>query len=225
MLRRFGPASGAADPLRRKRERGCDGEKASHGIGQALKGCRKERHREKKRGEDAKHQQQESFPSWAKRWRLVLFGGASLDAGAGLVWLLRFWKRKVRELLEGFDGDDPAAVEQMVAMNAVPMMEVGLAAPAAERIPTVVAGMSWIELVLIARNVHMALVATPGRGFSVSRSCMARRPKRSRGVRQTQHVGGHVHHHRTHRGMPGRNIRKQPAHDRPERRGEKADQT
>ena len=61
-------------------------------------------------------------------------------------------------------------------MNAVPMMEVGFAAPAAERMPTVVAGMSWIELVLIARNVHMAFEATPGRGFSFSRSCMARRP-------------------------------------------------
>src|SRR5262245_33488943 len=36
----------------------------------------------------------------------------------------------------------PAAVEQMVAINAVPIMEVGLVAPAAERIPTVVAGMS-----------------------------------------------------------------------------------
>jgi len=39
-----------------------------------------------------------------------------------------------------------------------------------------VAGMSWMELVLMARYVHMALVAVPGRGLSVSRCRMAFKP-------------------------------------------------
>jgi len=46
----------------------------------------------------------------------------------------------------------------------------------AARTAIAVAGMSWIELVLIARYVHIALVAVPGRGLSVSRSFMARSP-------------------------------------------------
>ena len=70
----------------------------------------------------------------------------------------------------------PAAVEQQEAKNAVPMICVGFFAPAAARIATVVAGINCTELVLIARNVHIALLAVPGRGFSFSRSCMARRP-------------------------------------------------
>ena len=37
-------------------------------------------------------------------------------------------------------------------------------------------GRSCTELVLIARNVHIAFVAVPGCGFSFSRSRMARRP-------------------------------------------------
>ncbi len=48
------------------------------------------------------------------------------------------------------------AVEQRVAMNDVPMIEVGSFDPAAARRATVVAGMSWMELVLIARKVHIA---------------------------------------------------------------------
>ena len=39
-----------------------------------------------------------------------------------------------------------------------------------------VAGINCTELVLIARKVHIALVATPGRGLSVSKSRIARSP-------------------------------------------------
>ena len=71
----------------------------------------------------------------------------------------------------------PVMKEQVVATRAVPMIEVGWAAPAAARIPTAVAGMSCTELVLIARKVHIALVAVPGRGLSDSSPCMARKPR------------------------------------------------
>src|SRR6202011_2369963 len=65
---------------------------------------------------------------------------------------------------------------QSVAKNAVPTITVGRADPAAARIAIAVAGISCTELVLIARNVHIAFEATPGRGFSDSKSRMARRP-------------------------------------------------
>ncbi len=39
-----------------------------------------------------------------------------------------------------------------------------------------VVGINWTELVLIARNVHIALVATPGRGLRFSKSRIARKP-------------------------------------------------
>ena len=63
-----------------------------------------------------------------------------------------------------------------VARSAVPTMAVGRVDPAAARSAMAVAGISWTELVLIARKVHIALEATPGRGLSVSRSRIARNP-------------------------------------------------
>ena len=71
----------------------------------------------------------------------------------------------------------PATAAHVVAMSAVPMIAVGSFDPAAARIATAVAGMSWMELVLIARNVHIAFVAVPGRGLSDSRWPIARRPR------------------------------------------------
>ena len=65
---------------------------------------------------------------------------------------------------------------QSVANNAVPTIAVGRLDPAAARIAIAVVGTSCTELVLIAKNVHIALVATPGRGLSVSKSRIARRP-------------------------------------------------
>ncbi len=67
-------------------------------------------------------------------------------------------------------------VEQSVARKAVPMMAVGSRAPAAAMNATVLAGTNWIELVLMARKVHIAFEATPGRGLSDSKSCIARSP-------------------------------------------------
>jgi hypothetical protein len=58
---------------------------------------------------------------------------------------------------------------QSVASNAVPTIAVGRVEPDAARIAIAVAGTNWTELVLIARKVHIAFVATPGRGFSDSR--------------------------------------------------------
>src|SRR5450759_1939073 len=70
----------------------------------------------------------------------------------------------------------PAMVENVVAIIAVPMMAEGFFEPATAITATAVAGINWMELVLIARNVHMAFVAMPGRGFSVSKSFIARMP-------------------------------------------------
>src|SRR5881296_3048773 len=70
----------------------------------------------------------------------------------------------------------PAMVEKVVAINEVPMMLNGATDLATARTPTAVAGINWIELVLMARQVHIAFVATPGRGFKVSRSFIARIP-------------------------------------------------
>ena len=63
-----------------------------------------------------------------------------------------------------------------VAKNAVPTITVGLVDPAAARIAIAVAGINCTELVLIARNVHIAFEATPGRGFNDSKSLIARNP-------------------------------------------------
>ena len=63
-----------------------------------------------------------------------------------------------------------------VASSAVPTIAVGLVDPDATRIAIAVAGINCTELVLIARNVHIAFVATPGREFSDSRSRIARKP-------------------------------------------------
>src|SRR5207249_7924732 len=64
-----------------------------------------------------------------------------------------------------------------VASSAVPTIAVGLVEPDATRIAIAVAGINCTELVLIARNVHIAFVATPGRGFNDSRSRIARKPR------------------------------------------------
>ena len=63
-----------------------------------------------------------------------------------------------------------------VARSAVPTIAVGLVDPDAARIAIAVAGINCTELVLIARKVHIAFVATPGRGLSASKSRIARRP-------------------------------------------------
>ena len=63
-----------------------------------------------------------------------------------------------------------------VASSAVPTIAVGRVDPAAARSAMAVAGINCTDAVLIARNVHIAFDATPGRGLSVSRSRIARNP-------------------------------------------------
>src|SRR5207247_7471815 len=63
-----------------------------------------------------------------------------------------------------------------VASSAVPTIAVGLVDPAATKIAIAVVGISCTDAVLIARNVHMALVAAHGCGLSDSRSRIARKP-------------------------------------------------
>ena len=58
----------------------------------------------------------------------------------------------------------------------MPTITVGRAAPAAARIAIAVAGINCTELVLIAKKVHIAFEATPGRGFNDSKSRIARSP-------------------------------------------------
>ena len=70
----------------------------------------------------------------------------------------------------------PEPQAQAVAMSDVPTIADGLTELLAARIAMVVTGTICTELVLMARKVHMALVAVPGRGFSNSKSFMARSP-------------------------------------------------
>ena len=56
----------------------------------------------------------------------------------------------------------PVTAAQAVAKMDVPTMAVGLVDPLAAKMAIPVTGMSCTELVLIARKVHIALVATPG---------------------------------------------------------------
>jgi hypothetical protein len=56
-----------------------------------------------------------------------------------------------RQALQEFCGNTAAIAAQVVAMMDVPTMAVGLTALLAARMAMAVAGMSWIELVLMAR--------------------------------------------------------------------------
>src|SRR5262249_46075097 len=84
--------------------------------------------------------------------------------------------RKIGSFSRNFAIATPEIAAQVVAMMEVPTMAEGLLDLLAARIAIAVTGMSWTELVLSARKVHMALVAVPGRGFSDSRSFIARKP-------------------------------------------------
>ena len=92
-------------------------------------------------------------------------------------------------------------------------MAVGFVDLFAARMAMAVTGMSWMPLVLIARKVHIALVAVPGRGLSVSKSRIARSPSGVAALPKAEHVRGNVHQHRTHRGMFRRNFRENHPHE------------
>ena len=64
-----------------------------------------------------------------------------------------------------------------LARREVARIAVGCREPWAAKIAMAVAGTSWMELVLIARNVHIAFDAMPGWGFRVSRLRMAFSPR------------------------------------------------
>src|ERR1700748_1644399 len=85
--------------------------------------------------------------------------------------------RKPGSVLRNFAISTPDTAAHAVQIMDVPTMAVGLEDLLATRMAMAVTGMSWMPLVLIARKVHMALVAVPGRGLSVSRSFIARRPR------------------------------------------------
>ena len=70
----------------------------------------------------------------------------------------------------------PALAAHTDERNAVTTMAVGLFAPAVARMVIAISGRIWIEAVLSARKVTMALVAVPGRGLIASSRRMARRP-------------------------------------------------
>src|SRR4029077_13082162 len=67
-------------------------------------------------------------------------------------------------------------VAKKVAIKVDPTIPVGFFEPLMARILMAVAGTSWMELVLIARKVHIAFVATPCLVFSSFSWLMARRP-------------------------------------------------
>jgi hypothetical protein len=84
--------------------------------------------------------------------------------------------RKIDNRSKNFAETTATVAAQSVAKNAVPTMTVGLADPAAAKIAIAVAGINCTELVLIAKKVHIAFEATPGRGFNDSKSRIARNP-------------------------------------------------
>ena len=67
-------------------------------------------------------------------------------------------------------------VPQIDANSVVARMPAGSAEPAAARSAITAVGSSVTLDVLIARNSTIALVAVPGRGLSLSSSCIARMP-------------------------------------------------
>jgi len=118
-------------------------------------------------------------------------------------------------LSRNFGGDDRNGRAQSVAMNAVPT--IGSDGSNRKR-PGSRLRLSnqCTELVFMARKVHIALVAMPGCGLSVSRSRIARNPA-SASVAQSEHVGRHVISHRSHRGMIGGTSGKKSLHKRTQR--------
>src|SRR4029077_10480094 len=85
--------------------------------------------------------------------------------------------RKMGNLSKNFTETIATVAAHKVASSAVPTMAVGLVEPDAARMAMAVIGINCTELVLIARKVHIAFVATPGCGLSVSRSRIARKPR------------------------------------------------
>ena len=90
---------------------------------------------------------------------------------------LRRLGRKMANLSKNFTETIATVAAHKVASSAVPTMAVGLVDPDAARMAIAVIGINCTELVLIARKVHIAFVATPGCGLSVSRSRIARKPR------------------------------------------------
>ena len=70
----------------------------------------------------------------------------------------------------------PTMVAQKEPNSEVPMMIAGCELPAVARKAIAVAGINVIPAVLIARNVHIALVAVPLSLFKVSSSSIAFKP-------------------------------------------------
>ena len=85
--------------------------------------------------------------------------------------------RNIGQFSSHFATVRPVAVAQRLASRAVPTMAVGFCACWVARIAMAVVGMSWMLAVLMARKVHMALVAVPGTRLSLSKSRMARSPR------------------------------------------------
>ena len=213
------------DPLRRKRKRGCDGEEASHRIGQALKGCRKEGHGEEKRGEDAKRQHHESFPSGAQRRRLTLFGRCLLGNPRLIFGFFGYWKRKVREFLEGLDGDYSRGRRANGRHECRSNDGSGIRR-ARGRKDSHSRGRNELDRARVDREKRAHGVGSDaGSRVQLLEVLHGAQAKRRRGVGQTEHVGRHVHHHRTHCRVARRNLREQPAHDRSQRSGQEADET
>jgi len=111
-------------------------------------------------------------------------------------------------------------------MNAVPMMESGLAAPAAGKDSDSRGGNELDRArVDCEERAHGVSLRRRAAGLASRGPCMARSPSGCRSVGQAKHVGCHVHHHRAHRRMVGPERLEQPAHDRPQGACEEVNET
>ena len=116
-------------------------------------------------------------------------------------------------------------VEQIVATKVVAIIDVGSFAPAATKKAIPVAGINCTLEVLIAKKVHIALVATPGKGFNVSNSVIAFNPIGVAALLSPEHIGSNIHHYGAHGRVIRRHLRKQPAQDWPQDPPKTRDQT
>ena len=118
----------------------------------------------------------------------------------------------------------PARRAHEVAKREVPTMAVGFFRTLAATMAIAVVGSSWTELVLIAKNVHMALVAVPGCGIEFFQQRHRPQAEWRGGIAEAEHVRCDIHDHRPHGRVLRRHVGEQDAQDRPQSPREHRDQ-
>ena len=100
-----------------------------------------------------------------------LASGVSAESGPGGgaatgAWDERWGKRNQGSPWVSLTTTNPVAEEHSVASRVVPTIQVGFFEPLAAKTAMAVTGINWTEPVLMARKVHIALLAVSGCGFN-----------------------------------------------------------